>query len=1102
MAGHKYRTINIKLRPPEFAITNAESQYGDFFLDVLPAPNQYSVFVDWNEDEGGEPGIVKFDVNGTVYEVEATETGATRTFDMGSDFKGSLISYDNYLKITAANKYGDESIPVTLYPYVLPIPSWATKLGSFGDIKIGDGVLTYSLEKEWPKEPTKIMIDRDTLNSWQWKAWSLFPFIGGEEFGLPPTQAFLKVEAKTDGSGSIALSGSTGLKAAGQEIKGTLGGTGYLQYEQRKGLCWKGATLMIGIEGTITKEVGPVTLIPALEKSTNLPIVGKPIKWFNDKAKIKGTIKAGMDANFDIISETCEEEITFQKSHGTINAGIGLGLYVDITDGITAELSGEAMNTAYWQIPADPDYLEKVEAVLSAKLAITAWAFSKDFEGSHTFTYPETSGKRSLAKSSSPVTDFQPVSRNFLNHAPYSQFVANTSRRKRSDIDTRGAIEYKIIENVYPYSEPALAENAGKAGIAFVYFDPDDTTLQATEIYFTYYDGENYTTPAPVLNDTRAEFAPAIVFDQNGKIVAVWERVRDENFSGGSIADMAREMEIVYAVYDPSAQNWTEPISLTDNAYIDHNPILESGENGNPLLVWRSNPGNEMIGDADSPDTIHYALWDGSTFGTPGTLTGTYESCFKFSLACDGEKAILSYMKDMDGDLGTTQDEEIFYTNLDGTNWSGPIRLTDDEEADVNPEVIYGNDGTPELIWLKGNTLTRLTDWNTGASETIREGSDSVTFTDFKVARDPQNRLVLLWQDSDENGIDLFYSVYDPDNSLWSNDLRLTRDEGREKDFNGLFDSEGTLHLAYNKVNPETEANDLYHLTYKLSSDLAVSSEGLRVEPENPGPGDEVTLFCNVENAGDTALKDVPIAFYLGDPNDSGELIGTANAEPATLKAGEEGEATLSWTVPQDGTYTVYAVTDPDNTVIESDDTNNSAFFYAVKADVEAVQCKVEKYNDGIVDITAVIQNNGSVPATDVQISFKSEVSDLGVIEIPLLPAGNKAEVTKTVWADEIDATGSQSQIEVEIDPENRLTESARDNNRASILFIPNPAIKGDINGDKTVDLSDVILTLQIISDDLFVDGLYYSLASDVNGDKKIGTEEAIYILQEMAGLR
>ncbi len=57
----------------------------------------------------------------------------------------------------------------------------------------------------------------------------------------------------------------------------------------------------------------------------------------------------------------------------------------------------------------------------------------------------------------------------------------------------------------------------------------------------------------------------------------------------------------------------------------------------------------------------------------------------------------------------------------------------------------------------------------------------------------------------------------------------------------------------------------------------------------------------------------------------------------------------------------------------------------------------------------------------------------------------------------------------------------------------------GDINGDRTVDLQDIILALKVLAgigeDDMYIE-------ADVNRDGKIGTEDLIYMLQFVSELR
>lgn len=64
--------------------------------------------------------------------------------------------------------------------------------------------------------------------------------------------------------------------------------------------------------------------------------------------------------------------------------------------------------------------------------------------------------------------------------------------------------------------------------------------------------------------------------------------------------------------------------------------------------------------------------------------------------------------------------------------------------------------------------------------------------------------------------------------------------------------------------------------------------------------------------------------------------------------------------------------------------------------------------------------------------------------------------------------------------------------------------LKGDVDGNKKLDLTDAILALQVVSE-MKPQGIrpYYPLSGiDVNGDDRIGIEEAIYVLQKVSGLR
>ncbi len=1046
MKDKSYKTLNVLLTPKSAslpAVTKVESQYGNFFLQNVPVNNTYKASINWG---GTNPGTVNFRVNGTDYPVTGNADGAVKVFNVGSDFVAGFNPKGNILRVTADNMNGTSPNTLTLNPIVIPFPDWSVALGPF-TFEVKDNVPAYGLEKQWPAEdPMAFQISQKSLGDILWTAWGFFPLIGGKEFGIPPSQVGLGVKVKTDGSGSVSASGKMGFAVAGSTIENTLKGTGDVMYQADKGLVWTGASVETGLKGTVERAVGPVELIPALAGATQLRGVGWIFQWFNSTAKIKAAINVSSDLKLGIVNK--DGKISFSPAEDVLRSGINLGLGMELM-GAKATVSGDGAATLFWQVPANPDYLKSAQIQLTAKLEMAWKSFKNTFEKTHTLA--TTSSPEAIEGSSAGSTGFQPISRDFLKLGPYNSFMAPPVRTGRSPLlseEAPTAMDSTLVTNVYPYAEPAIAGNNNKLAIAYVYNDPSKPELQATEIYTTYFDGTQFSTPAPISNDTRAEFAPTLAFDSNGKVVCAWERVKNVGFTGGRGGDgtldmeaMAAEMEIVYAVYDPASGTWSAPSALTDNGYLDFKPMLKRGDNGSLLLVWQSNTGNLTIGSNESPTRIHFALWDANAlqFGSPAQSSEGFVNAFGFSLAYRGPNAMLAFVKDADGDLSTTTDQEIYAALFDGTAWATSSSVTADAIQDSNPRVVYGSTGNLELVWRKGDTLVRLTDWNSKAYETIRTDCQNPTFSDFRLFTDPQDRLALIWQDIAAEKIDLFYMVYDSSKFSWSKDLRLTNDTPLEKEFQGFFSPDGTLHLTYVKEDRGTGINDLHYLTYQLKADLTASGQNLGTDPPNPAPGSAVSLSCRVDNVGDTVFSDVAVDFYLGDPNSGGQFIGRGVVAPSEIKAGASGSASVAWNVPANlNSYVVYAVVDPDNSAQEADENNNTAFFSPLLPDLVALQCRPQDLGDGSVDVTAVVKNNGAAPATGVEVLFKVNGSEIGVISLPQIKPGETAEISRLIWAG-TDFSGEQPKIEVLVDPDGKIPESNKDNNRAFALFLTDP---------------------------------------------------------------
>jgi hypothetical protein len=115
---------------------------------------------------------------------------------------------------------------------------------------------------------------------------------------------------------------------------------------------------------------------------------------------------------------------------------------------------------------------------------------------------------------------------------------------------------------------------------------------------------------------------------------------------------------------------------------------------------------------------------------------------------------------------------------------------------------------------------------------------------------------------------------------------------------------------------------------------LKLYNKSLRVSPIAPEVGDTVLITANVHNFSlKNTVDPVTVKFYLGDPANGGTPItgidGTVGINTGVpVRAQNRETVKMYWVVPSglNNQATVYAVIDPDNTIIEIHEDNNIGF--------------------------------------------------------------------------------------------------------------------------------------------------------------------------------
>ena len=998
--------ISLDARPRILEVRPEYTLAGSYFLASESVPNRLTVFADWNGSlpgTGPAPyGEVHFDLNGVQSIEPGLDWGAAHVYDLGSDFNQSLQCANNLLRVAAVLPLtGGEltSLQTVLQPTVLPFPGWVQWVithipgsdTSF-ETRLAAPLVEYQYDFNYPDEPFEA--------TWIPPAW--VPFLGGEELGILPTQGGFNLNGKSNGLGSVSTEGATGLGLAALTAQGRLFGSGQTTFTCDQSLDLTRAELGFEISASVEKEIGLVDLIPAVRAAEDWPLVGRIIRWVNQAAQVKGSLTPAVSVL--TLFEEQNDELAFVNGNGTGSLQARAELAVSPVEDLSASVYGGGQPYITLQVPAAPGYLKETGIHLFYGAGFQAWSFETEYERRINCQYPGVCAEPEESRAASaPV--WRVISRP-QNGAPYAQAL-------QTPLET-AAGEEVLLSNIYPRSQPALALNGSLPRLAYIHDDPADPAGRGTEIYLLSHDGTAWSTPAAVTADQQPDYAPALAVDGSGRTLLLWEH---STLAAGVTPQLdqtfAQSLEIQACAWDGSACQGSS--LLTDNAAMDFSPRLSRLTNGDVLAFWQSGDGADLMGTSLHPLTFTTATWNhaSASWGLPQpVLTGLFDVTGVAFAADSATLAALVYARDMDGDLLTPNDSELFYSTFDGAAWSAPARLTTDRLPDTSPALACESAGVWHLAWLRAQQLVEVTNWNLADLQTLGPASQG-GYLDVQLLRAGNGSLAITWQAMDAGGPNPAYRIFDPAHASWSSPRPLFSDSATESAVAAAFGSNGSLYLAYQKTAllyrdesvevqpgviytihniPEPGPSDLAFLEHAVASDLDWQS--LSVTPANPQPGDTLTLTGLLRNAGDLTIAAPQAAFYADDV-----LMGSLQTLPA-LPAGQAVSVTAAWQLPAEAASAVRlrAAADPSGQVVEMDETNNQAALWVNRPNLQVEILGTRPAGHGL-DLTARLLNSGhSATLMPFNVTLRADDAASGALlasaEAPALLAGETFTLT------------------------------------------------------------------------------------------------------------
>ncbi len=652
---------------------------------------------------------------------------------------------------------------------------------------------------------------------------------------------------------------------------------------------------------------------------------------------------------------------------------------------------------------------------------------------------------------------FRPLGRDYLERGALRPLAAMPESRI---VALTGGSETTFVADGYPYPEPAVAAAGMTNHVLYVRDNAGRLAENRTELVHVYNGGEGWSAPVAVWDDGTGDFAPQAAALPNGTLLAVWANGRAALTNGASLDEALAGLEIAVGERDPATGLWTCR-NLTSNAYLDHSPMLVAAADGTAVAAWIRNRQNNPSGTPQEPNRLLFSRFTGGGWEEEDYIAvnlGTITYC---DLAYNGTVAALVFAMDLDGDLETRGDQELYGSLFNGSQWGPYVRMTDNAVQDTRPYVRYRADGTLLTVWFQAGKVMSAEGLALANAAVCGEIGVASGAQDFKLVTGPDGQLAVVWQDAGAEGVvapDPYIMNYDPVQGLWSRGVRLLEDPALQRGFSGAFGADGRLRLAYAKVAvgedaegvPVFGAVDLCVLDHPVGPDPAISQYGITLSTNAAEFGESVDVRVTVENRGDLPVTNLAVCVYEGDPAAGGALLG-ATQRVARILGGTSEVVNVAWTLPEAASNVVlHAVVDPG---LETDDrnrANNTATLAALMPDLSVNGALTLNETTNMRLISAAVMNEGAVPVpAGTQVTFRRGASDGALLADETLgalvfgtngvyDAGFRWDMAGLTF------TSAFEIVYIAVDPTNGVSEIEERNNTAAVQVMTSLDSDGD----------------------------------------------------------
>ena len=448
-----------------------------------------------------------------------------------------------------------------------------------------------------------------------------------------------------------------------------------------------------------------------------------------------------------------------------------------------------------------------------------------------------------------------------------------------------------FLSNAYEQAQPELVTwDDGTMLAVWKGYDSKYSGLNALALYYSYYNGSKWSTPAILEQDGTLDGAFTLQ-KINGSAYVLWQDAGESVSDDITLDELSQKMGLNAASFNAAQQTFSVQTVAAASGAVSMLPTI-CGDAEHLTAVWATNTEGDVFGQ-NSANAICTSTYSNGSWSAAETSCSGLNSIDSLAAAYDESGTLqIAYSVDADGDPKTIDDMEVY---RNGT------ALTDNGSVDSG--VVYRN-GT--LYWFSNGALM-------AEGKTVVSADHGLMTDRYRIVDENGVKAVLFTQNSGLYA-SLYGIFYDSDSGEWGQPVALTDGSDFVTSFSAGVAKDGKLKIMANRQQVTGTSSD--ENPYGESSlQLLEIAPGCQLkitdtyyDGGNYLAGEDLPVTLTVTNAGQAASNGVKVQFYDGskllyEQTFDGALqagaITTMTATPAFDKAEQDRALTVK-VIPAD----------------------------------------------------------------------------------------------------------------------------------------------------------------------------------------------------------